>query len=78
MVTKIYLYNPTFPEIYSFNEIKTIWANGNFQYAYGTKVNAESEDNKKISIDQNLLKILKKKGKNHQYFIKRFRFTIYH
>jgi hypothetical protein len=57
------LVQPYISEFLKFNEIKTIWLNGNFQYAYGTKVNAESEDVQQKDLDQKLLKTLKKKGK---------------
>ena len=75
---KFNLHNPTFfRTLQILNEIKTICGNGNFQYAYGTKVNAESEDVFIKDLDQNLLKILKKKGKEVINILLK-RFLIYH
>ena len=50
-------------EFLKYHEIKTIWINGKFQYAYGQKVKAETEDVVQSKLDQKLLKELKKKGK---------------
>ena len=57
------LIQPYVSEFLKFYEIKTIWMNGKYQYAYGTKVLAESEDAQVKDLDQKLLRILKKKGK---------------
>ena len=38
------LIQPYVSEFLKFYEIKTIWMNGKYQYAYGTKVLAYSED----------------------------------
>ena len=57
------LIQPYVSEFLKFYEIKTIWMNGKYQYAYGTKVLADSEDVQEEELDQKLLKILKKKGK---------------
>ncbi len=57
------LIQPYISEFLKFYEIKTIWLNGKFQYAYGTRVLADSEDVQQGELDQKLLKKLKKKGK---------------
>ena len=57
------LIQPYISEFLKFYEIKTIWMNGKYQYAYGTKVLADSEDAQGEELDQKLLKTLKKKGK---------------
>jgi len=57
------LIQPYIDEFLKFNEIKTIWVNGKYQYAYGTMVLGESEDIQQSDLDQKLLTILKKKGK---------------
>tara|TARA_B100000131_G_scaffold319978_1_gene366996 strand:- start:581 stop:1588 length:1008 start_codon:yes stop_codon:yes gene_type:complete len=57
------LIQPYVSEFLKFYEIKTIWMNGKYQYAYGTKVLANSEDAQEKDLDQKLLKELKKKGK---------------
>lgn len=56
------LIQPYVSEFLKFYEIKTIWMNGKYQYAYGTKVLANSEDAQEKDLDQKLLKTLKKKG----------------
>ena len=51
-------------EFLKYHEIKTIWVNGKFQYAYGMKVTSEEGGILKQSdIDKELLKELTKKGK---------------
>ena len=58
------LIQPYIEEFLKFHEIKTLWINGKFQYAYGTKV-ASYEDTyiRQSEIDAKLLKTLKQKGR---------------
>ena len=57
------LIQPYIDEFLKFYEIKTIWLNGKFQYAYGQKVTGDTEDVMQSKLDQKLVKELKKKGK---------------
>ncbi len=57
------LIQPYIDEFLKFYEIKTIWLNGKFQYAYGQKVKGDTEDVMQSELDQKLVKELKKKGK---------------
>ena len=57
------LIQPYIDEFLKFYEIKTIWLNGKYQYSYGQKVNAESDDIMESEIDKRLIKQLKKKEK---------------
>jgi len=50
-------------EFAKYDEIKTIWINGKFQYAYGMKVMGNEGVNKQSKLDNKLLKELNKTGK---------------
>lgn len=52
------------PEFLKYHEIKTIWINGKFQYAYGVKATSDSDDKyvTQSKLDQPLLKKLNKSG----------------
>ena len=57
------LIQPFVSEFLKFYEIKTIWLNGKFQYAYGQKVTSEVDDLLQDQIDPKLLRMLINKGK---------------
>ena len=58
------LIQPYIEEFSKYHEIKTIWINGKFQYAYGMKVTSEEESILKQSkLDKDLLNKLNQKGK---------------
>jgi hypothetical protein len=54
------------PEFLKYHEIKTIWINGKFQYAYGVKATSDSDDKyvTQSKLDQSLLKKLNKSGQD--------------
>lgn len=58
------LIQPYISEFLKFYEIKTMWLNGKFQYAYGQKVTSDEDDILQSEIDPKLLNMLIKKGKN--------------
>jgi len=57
------LIQPYIEEFLKYNEIKTIWINGKFQYAYGMKVTSDEGIIKQSKLDQKLLNELNKNGR---------------
>ena len=58
------LIQPFISEFLKYHEIKTIWINGRFQYAYGVKASSDGDDKyvTQQKLDTKLLKDLNKKG----------------